>query len=92
MTIKDARRCGMKLNEIEENSDIYEDMKKMAFVGDIQSMIDFGMWNEIHGDMHMEQSKYYYNKALYWYKRAWDEDSNCSGEQAYNELSKRIKR
>ena len=91
MTIKDARRCGMKLNEIKENSDVYTDMKKTASAGDVKSMMDFGMWNEIQGDMHPEQSEYYYTKALYWYRRAWDEDSGCSGEQAYNELCERIK-
>jgi len=91
MTIKDARRCGMKLDEIKENSDIYVDMKNTASAGDVKSMMDFGMWNEIQGDMHPKQSEYYYNQALYWYNRAWDEDSGCSGKQAFNELSERIK-
>ena len=49
------------------------------------------MWNEIQGDMHPKQSEYYYNQALYWYNRAWDEDSGCSEKQAFNELSERIK-
>ena len=72
MTIKEARRCGMKLNEIKENSDIYVDMKNAASTGDVKSMMDFGMWNEIQGDMCQKLSEYYYYQALYWYKRAWD--------------------
>ena len=91
MTIRDARRCEIPLNEIIEGGETYNDMKSSAQSGDVKSMMDFGMWNEIQGDMHSEHSEYYYNQALYWYRRAWDKDSGCSGEQAYNELGERTK-
>ena len=92
MTINDARRCGMPLNEIIEGSDIYEDMKASAISGDLKSILDLAMWNEIQGDINPENSIKYYETALALYKKATYIDDECFGQEAHDDLKSRIGR